>query len=383
MTGGDYETLNEGKTCWPYEIPNCAHHAKAPFPDCESGILPRKTPKCRKECEEQQYTAHVRPFKEVSSAVHSPFFFFFFCSYHRHHLCSFSSCPPILSACIRHREREIEEEEWRKRGLDRCIGGSCLPCERLPRSCLPREGGFSPAENGSYTELARTSSCTDGSKKFAQVEREKRKTSRRKWEKKKKKREGGGFLVFLLFPPPFFALLRECGGVIQEAACVFCFFLAGLAQGSFFVLSPVSRRHQERHEQSRKCHWGVHGVRRFSELQIWCLLARHGNAHWRPRYQNHRVSAPQPAGGAASPVVLHHRHHHPFSLSGRLGVGGRTERRRGILPSLEWVACSRAVFPLGLHTRPPFSCSCRLHPNTMIFSFSFPLCFVFLFFFKE
>ncbi|PHJ22138.1 cathepsin b [Cystoisospora suis] len=64
VTGGDYETLNEGKTCWPYEIPNCAHHAKAPFPDCDSGVLPKKTPKCRKECEEQDYTTHVHPFKE-------------------------------------------------------------------------------------------------------------------------------------------------------------------------------------------------------------------------------------------------------------------------------------------------------------------------------
>nr|CCA30060.1 unnamed protein product [Neospora caninum Liverpool] len=72
VTGGDFDTLGKGTTCWPYEIPFCAHHAKAPFPNCDTDVRPRKTPKCRKDCEEAAYSEHVLPFdKDVHKASSS------------------------------------------------------------------------------------------------------------------------------------------------------------------------------------------------------------------------------------------------------------------------------------------------------------------------
>ncbi|EPT25121.1 cathepsin B [Toxoplasma gondii ME49] len=64
VTGGDFDALGKGTTCWPYEVPFCAHHAKAPFPDCDATLVPRKTPKCRKDCEEQAYADNVHPFDQ-------------------------------------------------------------------------------------------------------------------------------------------------------------------------------------------------------------------------------------------------------------------------------------------------------------------------------
>ncbi|PFH38056.1 cathepsin B [Besnoitia besnoiti] len=64
VTGGDYDALQKGTTCWPYEVPFCAHHVKAPFPDCDASVAPRHTPKCRKDCEETNYTANVHPFEQ-------------------------------------------------------------------------------------------------------------------------------------------------------------------------------------------------------------------------------------------------------------------------------------------------------------------------------
>lgn len=62
VTGGDYSELHKGKSCWPYEIPFCQHHSDGPYPECK-GPLP-KAPKCRKDCEEEEYTKSVRPFKQ-------------------------------------------------------------------------------------------------------------------------------------------------------------------------------------------------------------------------------------------------------------------------------------------------------------------------------
>lgn len=62
VTGGDYNELHTGKSCWPYEIPFCQHHSEGPYPECE-GPLP-KAPKCRKDCEEAEYTSKVKPFKD-------------------------------------------------------------------------------------------------------------------------------------------------------------------------------------------------------------------------------------------------------------------------------------------------------------------------------
>lgn len=62
VTGGDYNELHTGKSCWPYEIPFCQHHSDGPYPQCE-GPLP-KASKCRKDCEERDYSITVRPFKD-------------------------------------------------------------------------------------------------------------------------------------------------------------------------------------------------------------------------------------------------------------------------------------------------------------------------------
>ena len=62
VTGGDFDELHKGKSCWPYEVPFCQHHSDGPYPQCE-GPLP-KTPKCRKDCEEADYSLKVRPFKD-------------------------------------------------------------------------------------------------------------------------------------------------------------------------------------------------------------------------------------------------------------------------------------------------------------------------------
>ncbi|CDJ47062.1 cysteine proteinase, putative [Eimeria brunetti] len=62
VTGGDFNDLHKGKSCWPYEVPFCQHHSDGPYPQCE-GPLP-KAPKCRKDCEEAEYSKKVHPFKE-------------------------------------------------------------------------------------------------------------------------------------------------------------------------------------------------------------------------------------------------------------------------------------------------------------------------------
>ncbi|KAL8429673.1 hypothetical protein ACSSS7_006448 [Eimeria intestinalis] len=62
VTGGDYSELHQGKSCWPYEIPFCQHHSDGPYPECQ-GPLP-KAPKCRKDCEEVDYTKTVHAFSD-------------------------------------------------------------------------------------------------------------------------------------------------------------------------------------------------------------------------------------------------------------------------------------------------------------------------------
>ncbi|OEH74737.1 putative cysteine proteinase [Cyclospora cayetanensis] len=62
VSGGDYDELHTGKSCWPYEIPFCQHHSEGPYPEC-NGPIP-KAPKCRKECEEAEYSTKVKAFKD-------------------------------------------------------------------------------------------------------------------------------------------------------------------------------------------------------------------------------------------------------------------------------------------------------------------------------
>lgn len=62
VTGGDFSELHKGKSCWPYEVPFCQHHSDGPYPQCEGPLS--KAPKCRKDCEEADYSANVHPFKE-------------------------------------------------------------------------------------------------------------------------------------------------------------------------------------------------------------------------------------------------------------------------------------------------------------------------------
>lgn len=62
VTGGDFSDLHKGKSCWPYEIPFCQHHSDGPYPECDGSIS--KAPKCRKDCEEAEYSTTVHPFMD-------------------------------------------------------------------------------------------------------------------------------------------------------------------------------------------------------------------------------------------------------------------------------------------------------------------------------
>lgn len=44
VSGGDYDTIGKGTTCFPYQLPNCSHHEKGKYANCSSSIAP--TPAC-------------------------------------------------------------------------------------------------------------------------------------------------------------------------------------------------------------------------------------------------------------------------------------------------------------------------------------------------
>eukprot|EP00386_Alphamonas_edax_P004028 GDKI01012528.1.p1 GENE.GDKI01012528.1~~GDKI01012528.1.p1 ORF type:complete len:447 (-),score=90.66 GDKI01012528.1:135-1277(-) len=59
VSGGDFEDIGKGDSCWPYEIKPCAHHVDNPdLPPC-SGT--QSTPRCRSDCSENEYK---NPFKQ-------------------------------------------------------------------------------------------------------------------------------------------------------------------------------------------------------------------------------------------------------------------------------------------------------------------------------
>jgi len=53
VSGGDADTIGEGTSCWPYQLPSCAHHVNDPkLPNCTSEV---SAPACRTTCSEAKY----------------------------------------------------------------------------------------------------------------------------------------------------------------------------------------------------------------------------------------------------------------------------------------------------------------------------------------
>lgn len=67
VSGGDSSDIDSGATCYPYEIPSCAHHVVDPTrPNCTSE---GKTPKCQKSCTDAKYgTTFTKDLHKASKA---------------------------------------------------------------------------------------------------------------------------------------------------------------------------------------------------------------------------------------------------------------------------------------------------------------------------
>lgn len=54
VTGGEYDSIGKGESCFPYQLPNCNHHEGGPYPECKEG---GSTPACPspKKCSESTY----------------------------------------------------------------------------------------------------------------------------------------------------------------------------------------------------------------------------------------------------------------------------------------------------------------------------------------
>ena len=70
VTGNDYESTNTGKSCFPYQLPNCDHHEGGPYPSCPTicGASECATPKCTKTCEANYPTDWAADKHHASSA---------------------------------------------------------------------------------------------------------------------------------------------------------------------------------------------------------------------------------------------------------------------------------------------------------------------------
>lgn len=56
VSGGDYNTIGKGESCWPYQLPICAHHVTEPgLKPCQDGLTAPSCPNPRK-CSEPKYT---------------------------------------------------------------------------------------------------------------------------------------------------------------------------------------------------------------------------------------------------------------------------------------------------------------------------------------
>jgi len=71
VTGGDYEDIGKGDTCYPYSLKACAHHipATAKWPKCPSAEYP--SPKCAKACSEKGYSGSYSSDKVKAASSYS------------------------------------------------------------------------------------------------------------------------------------------------------------------------------------------------------------------------------------------------------------------------------------------------------------------------
>jgi hypothetical protein len=72
VSGGNYDTVNTGKTCKPYEFMPCAHHvpATSKYPECPSGEE-YETPKCQEICSDTKYSVKFDDDKHFASDAYS------------------------------------------------------------------------------------------------------------------------------------------------------------------------------------------------------------------------------------------------------------------------------------------------------------------------
>ena len=72
VTGGDYDTIGSGSTCFPYQLANCAHHEASPkYANCSSSIA--ATPACPnpKACSEKKYSTPWANDKQKAKSAYS------------------------------------------------------------------------------------------------------------------------------------------------------------------------------------------------------------------------------------------------------------------------------------------------------------------------
>jgi cathepsin B len=67
VTGGDYDTVNTGATCFPYPLPTCSHHEQGKYPMCPTNEY--NTPACPTACTDPKYpTAWAQDLSFAKSA---------------------------------------------------------------------------------------------------------------------------------------------------------------------------------------------------------------------------------------------------------------------------------------------------------------------------
>lgn len=72
VTGGDYDTIGTGSSCFPYQLANCAHHEPSPkYPNCSESIA--QTPACPnpKACSESKYSTPWANDKQHAKSAYS------------------------------------------------------------------------------------------------------------------------------------------------------------------------------------------------------------------------------------------------------------------------------------------------------------------------
>lgn len=72
VTGGDYDTIGSGSSCFPYQLPNCAHHEPSPkYKPCPSTVA--STPACPnpEACSEKTYGTAWNNDKHFAKSAYS------------------------------------------------------------------------------------------------------------------------------------------------------------------------------------------------------------------------------------------------------------------------------------------------------------------------